>query len=232
MENFLAKLYGLCRFLCRQMCDDNIVILQKRHIIIQMLNNMKAILLAAGFSSRMGTLKQIMPIEGKPMIYQAAEPFVSSGLELLVVLGHKHQRVQEALGSLPCRVLINPSPEDGMFSSVRLGCQAVPLGEPCLLSTCDCPGVAPHTIRMVQETLLEEQDHVIIPTYRGRRGHPVGLPAFLVERVHALPPETPGLNSLWRKSPEMVVHFNVYDPAVLRDLDRREDVEKLQESCF
>ena len=188
---------------------------------------MKAILLAAGFSSRMGTLKQVMPINGRPMVYQVAEPLVLSGAELLVILGYEHQRVKDALASLPCQYLINPQPENGMFSSVQLGCQAIPPGESCLLSTCDCPGINAHTIHVVQDALQREQDKVVIPTYQGRRGHPVGLPAFLVEFVCTLPPNTPGLNSLWRGKPEIVIHVDVFDSAVLRDLDRVEDVKKL-----
>jgi len=188
---------------------------------------MNAILLAAGFSSRMGTLKQVMQIDGRPMVYQVAEALAAAGLELLVILGHEQQRVKDALASLPCTCLINSHPENGMFSSVQMGCQAIPPGEPCLLSTCDCPGINPRTIQVVRETLQREPDNVVIPTYQGRRGHPVGLPASLVNRIRTLPPDTPGLNSLWRGTPEMVVHVTVFDAAVLRDLDRQKDVKKL-----
>lgn len=188
---------------------------------------MKAILLAAGFSSRMGELKQVMDIEGKPMVRQVAEPLLAAGLELIVVIGYERERVTQALHDLPCDYVINEQPEDGMFSSVRLGCLAIPSKEPCLITTCDCPGIQPKTIQRVKETLEREQTKVIIPTFQGRRGHPAALPAFLVDQIRTLPPNTPGLNSLWKEKPDMVLQVEVYDPAVLRDLDRPEDVERL-----
>lgn len=184
---------------------------------------MNAIILAAGFSTRMGTLKQVMAFEDKPMIRRVAEPLLAAGLELIVVIGFERDRVQAVLEDMPCKYALNAHPEDGMFSSVQLGCLAVPTGEACLLSPCDCPGVRTETIRQVQTTLERERNKVIIPTFQGRRGHPAGLPAVLVERIRRLPPDTPGLNSLWRDQPEMVVHLEVPDPAILRDFDRPED---------
>jgi molybdenum cofactor cytidylyltransferase len=164
------------------------------------------------------------------MVCQVAEPFLTLGLELLIVIGHERERVKEALDPLPCEYIINRHPEDGMFSSVRLGCRAVSQGEACLLSTCDCPGIQPTTIQRVQNTLQRNPANVVIPMFQGRRGHPAGLPAFLVDRIRTLPPETPGLNSLWRETPELVLPLEVNDPAILRDLDRPQDVTALHEA--
>ena len=188
---------------------------------------MKAILLAAGFSSRMGQLKQVMRLGGHPMIRQAAEPFLAAGLKLVVVLGHEKERVKAALDGLDCEYTINPRPENGMFFSVQLGCRQIAQGEGCLLSTCDCPGISPRTIQAIRVALKVNPEKVIIPSFRGRRGHPAGLPAFLLEKIRTLPIETPGLNSLWREHLEMLKHLEVDDPAVLRDLDRPEDVERI-----
>jgi len=185
---------------------------------------MQAILLAAGFSSRMGQLKQVMDIAGKPMVRQVAESLLAAGLELVVVIGCQGERVKKALQGLSCKYVINEHPEDGMFSSVKLGCLVVEPGSACLVTTCDCPGILPMTIQRVKNTLKHNYMKVVIPTFQGQRGHPVGLPTFLVEQIHSLPPGTPGLNSLWRHTPEMVLHLRVDDPAVLRDFDRPEDI--------
>lgn len=193
---------------------------------------MKAIVLAAGFSSRMGTLKQVMEFEDKPMIRHVAESLLAAGLALIVVVGHEQERVKAALRDLPCEYVVNPQPEQGMFSSVRLGCLKVPDGEACLLSTCDCPGIRPATIQQVKNALEEHDSNVIIPTFQGRRGHPAGLPAALVARIRTLPPETPGLNSLWREQPEMIVPLEVSDSAILRDFDRPQDLKYIYKSDY
>lgn len=185
---------------------------------------MKVILLAAGFSSRMGELKQVMDIAGKPMVRQVAESLLTAGLELVVVVGYQSERVKEALYGIPCQYVFNARPENGMFSSVKLGCSTVKPASACLVTTCDCPGILPVTIQRVKDTLAHNPVNVVIPTFRGRKGHPVGVPAFLVDQIHALPPDTPGLHSLWQQKPELVIHLEVDDPAVIRDLDKPEDV--------
>jgi molybdenum cofactor cytidylyltransferase len=186
---------------------------------------MKAILLAAGFSSRMGELKQVMNVAGKPMVRQIAESLLVAGLELVVVIGYEGERVKQALDGLPCEYLINAHPEDGMFSSVKLGCSVVMPGSACLVIPCDCPGILPTTIQRIKEALERYHENVVIPTFQGRKGHPVGLPAFLVGHIRSLPTTTPGLNSLWRGSPEIVLHLEVGDPAILHDFDRPEDIK-------
>jgi molybdenum cofactor cytidylyltransferase len=174
----------------------------------------------------MGRLKQTIAIDGTPMIRQVAEPLYQAGLRLIVVIGHERERVQEALTALPCEYVSNDHPEDGMFSSVRLGCLAVESGQACLLTPCDCPGIHITTIQKIQATLTHHPANVVIPTFQGKRGHPVGLPAWLVAHICSLPPDTPGLNSLWRHTPEKVWQLEVDDPAVLRDIDTPEDLQR------
>lgn len=186
---------------------------------------MKAIILAAGFSSRMGQLKQVVDFGGKPMIRHVAEPLLEAGLDLVVVIGHQAVEIKLALHDLPCEYIINIDPKEGMFSSVKFGCSAVPSGEGCLITPCDCPGVSSATIRKITQKLEHESAKVVIPTFHGRRGHPVGIPATLVERIRTLPPDTPGLRSLWQEIPEIVVHLSVPDPAILRDFDTPSDLQ-------
>ena len=190
---------------------------------------MKAILLAAGFSSRMGELKQVMAVAGKPMVRQVAESLLNGGLELVVVIGHEYVRVQQALAGLPYEYLINQHPEQGMFSSVKMGCATVNPGSPCLVMPCDCPGVIPPTLHQIQDAIADHPGKVIIPTFQGRKGHPVGLPALMAAHIALLPPDTPGLSSLWRHLPEKVVYLEVNDPAILRDFDTPEDLMKADE---
>ncbi len=184
---------------------------------------MQVILLAAGFSSRMGCLKQTMPIAGVPMVRHIAELLCETGMQVVVVVGYREIEVTEALAGLACEFVRNPAPEDGMFASVQCGCSAINPGEGCLVMPGDCPGVQRSIIRLIQETLTLHPTSVIIPAYQGRRGHPVGVPAHIVNRIKTLPASTPGLRTLWQA--EHVLQIPVDDPAVLRDLDRPEDLE-------
>lgn len=189
---------------------------------------MRVIVLAAGFSTRMGQLKQIMPIAGVPMVRQVVESFLMAGLEAVVVLGHQHALVQRALRGLTCTYVMNPRPDQGMFASVQAGCRLIEGGTACLVNPCDCPGILPATIQQICVALLAYPDRVVIPIFQGRRGHPVGLPADIITQICDLPSDTPGMNSLWRKTPERILLIEVADPAVLQDFDTPEDLPGAQ----
>ena len=188
---------------------------------------MRVILVAAGFSSRMGQPKQAMLIDGIPMARRVAEPLLTVARELIVVIGAHGERVKDALRGLPCAYVINPRPEDGMFSSAQRGCAAVPAGESALFCPCDCPGIQPQTVGAVAARLIDEPQKIVIPQYRGRRGHPVGLPAWLIEHVTRLPLTTPGLRSLWGEFADRIAPVDAPDPAILRDVDTPEDARRL-----
>lgn len=173
----------------------------------------------------MGEFKQVMPIAGKPMVRHLVESYLTAGLDLLVVVGHQPERVQQALQGLPCDFVLNTRFNQGMFTSVQAGCRRIEPGAGCLLSPCDCPGILPATIETIQTTLQEHPAKVIIPVFQGRRGHPVGLPAALIERICTLPADTPGVNSLWKNSPSLLLTLEVQDPSVVRDFDTPEDVK-------
>lgn len=174
----------------------------------------------------MGQLKQVMDFDGMPMIRQIADAFLQARLELIVVVGHEQEQVKHALRDLPCQFAFNAQPEDGMFSSVKLGCLIVKPNSPCLMTPCDCPGVQPATIQQICTAMSQHPNQVIIPTFQGRRGHPVGLPARIVEKIRGLPPTTPGVNSLWKQTPELVCHLAVDDSAILHDFDTPADFQK------
>lgn len=192
---------------------------------------MKAILLAAGFSSRMGRLKQVMPVAGTPMVRHIAVSLLSADLQVVVVLGHRGAEIKQVLEGLPCEYVLNFRPEAGMFSSVQCGCAIVESGQGCLVMPGDCPGVRPVTICLIRQNLHNYPQQVIIPTFQGRRGHPVGVPAHIIDRIRTLPPDTPGLRTLWHNRPEMVLHVTVDDEAILRDFDRPEDVDIQLAQC-
>ncbi len=62
------------------------------------MNEVCAIVLAAGMSTRMGTQKLLLPFDGKTIIEKVVENILKSGIEnIVVVLGAKSAEVEEAL---------------------------------------------------------------------------------------------------------------------------------------
>lgn len=168
-----------------------------------------------------------MALDGVPMARRVAEAFAFPGNAIYVVIGAHGEAVQASFEGFSCQFVVNQTPEAGMFSSVQAGCRAIPDGEPALLCPCDCPGIARETVCAVKEELERSPETIIIPSHQGRRGHPVGLPAWLVEHLRQLPPDTPGLRSLWPQFADRIRDFELPDAAILHDFDTLADVGKV-----
>jgi molybdenum cofactor cytidylyltransferase len=84
------------------------------------------IVLAAGASSRMGTNKLLLVLEGESVVRRAVRRALDAGLApAVVVLGHDAERVSRELDGLACSPVLNPDPARGMSSSLGTGVAAL-----------------------------------------------------------------------------------------------------------
>jgi CTP:molybdopterin cytidylyltransferase MocA len=85
-----------------------------------------AILLAAGASTRLGRAKQLVEIDGEPLLRRAARALLATAPhELVVVLGHGAGRLREALAGFALRIVVADDPACGLSASLRAGIMAL-----------------------------------------------------------------------------------------------------------
>ena len=81
-----------------------------------------AIVLAAGFSERMGRFKPLLPLGAWRTIERVATMFLAAGIrDIIVVTGHRAAEISQAMAPLSVRCVENPDYPDGMFTSVTAG---------------------------------------------------------------------------------------------------------------
>ena len=142
--------------------------------------NFAAILLAAGFSRRMGGENKLLKeLGGRPLLTYVAERLGRLGLgQLVVVLGDELDRVSPLLPT-SATVIRNPRASEGMGTSLAAGAAAldpalsgafVVLGDMPLVTTADYQALA-------DAFWAENSESICIPLHGGRRGHPVLFPA-------------------------------------------------------
>ena len=79
-----------------------------------------AVVLAAGRSSRMGTHKLLLPLDGEPIVRRTVRQVCEAGFdEVLVIVGYEYQNVLAALDGLPIHHVVNADYATGMGSSFR-----------------------------------------------------------------------------------------------------------------
>ncbi|MBM4038086.1 MAG: nucleotidyltransferase family protein [Planctomycetes bacterium] len=183
-----------------------------------------AILLAAGRSRRMGVQKLLLPVAGMPMIARVADAVLAGPVDLaVVVVGADGRCVAEALAGRAVQFVTNPDAEGDMLSSVRCGLRALPEEcEAALVVLGDQPGVTAEVVAAVVEAFRSGGRGIVVPTHRGRRGHPLLFSMRYRGEVLSRFNGT-GLRGLLQAHLEDVLEVEVATPGILDDVDRPED---------
>jgi molybdenum cofactor cytidylyltransferase len=87
-----------------------------------------AVVLAAGASTRMGTNKLLLPVEGEPMVHRTVRRVLDAGCDpVVVVTGHDATRVRDALAPVAhLRFAESPDPTGPTSASLHAGLLALP----------------------------------------------------------------------------------------------------------
>jgi molybdenum cofactor cytidylyltransferase len=196
------------------------------------------VVLAAGRGSRLSTTKQLLPLEGLPLVAHAVAAAEESRLaDVVVVLGHEADAVLAALALRRARVVRNPRFAEGQSTSLQAGLLALgPHIEAAVILLGDQPGVRPAVI----DALIaargagpagasggpEEGPLALIPTYEGRDGHPVLLERELWPEVMDVRGDE-GARSVLRAHAAQVLRLAVPGSAP-RDVDTPDDYAALR----
>jgi molybdenum cofactor cytidylyltransferase len=185
-----------------------------------------ALVLAAGASSRMGRPKALLWAgEGRTFVQTIAERAIVGGAKgVVVVTGPPHgEAIRRAL-PIGVSSVVNPRPERGMLSSVQSGVAQLAAGASgVLIWPVDTPYVSPASVRAI---IQAAPGKLVIPTCRGKGGHPLRVPRSRFGELCALDPEL-GLRALTNARPDEVVRLELDDQGLVNDVDTPEDLARV-----
>ena len=182
--------------------------------------------MAAGLSTRMGAVKQVLSIEGRPMVARVVQLLLDSGVRhVVVVVGHAQSAVEEAVQSLPVQTVFNPRYQNGeMIDSVRVGLGAFPAHvTAALIALADQPFIASKTVHALLAACKTRSSTIYQPRHKGRHGHPLLLHSATWPDVMTAPPGTT-LRDITYGHRDRRCSVPVDDPGILMDIDRPEDL--------
>jgi CTP:molybdopterin cytidylyltransferase MocA/broad specificity phosphatase PhoE len=181
------------------------------------------IILAAGYSSRMGQMKALMEIGGSTMLQRCItlfQPLMNK--TIWVVTGHGHEHVAEAIVTQDVIPVVNHHYKNGMFSSIQVGLQhAKQCKTGCFLMPVDFPLVKAETITRIMEVVALNPGKWVVPTFHGKKGHPLFIPAAHFQEILEYQGEN-GLKAITENHRAEFVTVPVEDEGVVLDIDNPE----------
>ncbi|CCO09208.1 nucleotidyltransferase family protein [Desulforamulus hydrothermalis] len=189
-----------------------------------------ALILAAGFSSRMGTFKPLLQLGNITIIERVVTTFRCAGItDIKVVIGHRASEMRKVLYTLPVDAIENRDYARGMFSSVKAGVKAIkPGADAFFLLPTDIPLIQPRTLDQIVQAFQSHRAGVIYPCFDGERGHPPLISTFYIEKILSWSGEG-GLRSLMRGWETESMDLEVNDQWILMDMDTPEDYHRIQD---
>lgn len=185
--------------------------------------SVRGVILAAGLGRRMGALKQLLPLNGRPLLQYAIDAARTSDLvHVLLVLGHAHAEILADIDARGIDVVVNPDFAAGQSTSVRAGLHHGPDADGVMFLLGDQPLIKPALINTLIDRFVAERPPAVVPAYRGRPGNPAVIGRALLDEVDALSGDT-GARPLLRRHARRVLEVEVDDPAILRDVDTMDD---------
>jgi molybdenum cofactor cytidylyltransferase len=187
-----------------------------------------AFILAAGYSSRMGKFKPLLPLGPVTALERSVQLFRDTGIEdIRVVVGYRSEDLTPLLRKLNIRWVANERFRDGMLSSVKAGIMSLESSKQAFfLLPVDIPLIRPGTLVDLLSAYEKYASDVLYPCFFGKRGHPPLVSAALRPGILSWSQEG-GLRSFLQQSQFSSADVEVADENILLDMDSPEQYEDI-----
>lgn len=205
------------------------------------------LILSAGASSRMKFHKALLKIGNKTLLEDQVRRIRESGInDIYIVVGCKSEEIKNHHKDLDVVWIENKNWRDGNFSSVLCGLLNIVLSESAchceeaggqrgnpaniwgvILLPIDTVGVEVDTIKLIIDSGLKSGSN-IIPTHKGRGGHPVFLTKELISEIITTKTPNDRLDQILNAA-KSTSRTEVETDAILNNINADEDYRRIRE---
>jgi molybdenum cofactor cytidylyltransferase len=193
--------------------------------------NIGIIILAAGGSSRMGKPKQLLSVNGQPLLLHVVDHALStSAQQVMVVLGSQPDLHADLLESYPVDIVINYTWEKGIGNSIKTGVRSLlnrhKQLDGILLMVSDQPVITYEYLLTLMNTFKDSDKSIIASSYSNTLGVPAIFAKDHFDQLMELE-DSQGAKTLMIKHNEKVLTIDCPQGAI--DLDTPEDYHRFKQ---
>jgi CTP:molybdopterin cytidylyltransferase MocA len=145
------------------------------------------VVLAAGEGRRYGGLKQLHPVDGRPMLERVLERMQAAGPgHRVVVLGARAGTILERIDLHGAEPVVCDRWDDGQAASLHTALDALPAeADWALVVLGDGPNLDAEALRRMTAAAAAGGDRILVADYGAGRSHPVLIPRARWEEIPA-----------------------------------------------
>ena len=176
-------------------------------------------ILAAGASRRLGQPKQLVTVEGKPLLRRQCEVAIEFGVgTVAVILGCDADACRAVISDLPITVHLNDRWADGLGSSIA--CAARATESALLILHCDQFAISAADLQRLYEAWIKDRSKAVRSRSGTYVGPPVIFPASSLVDLRQLSGDDGAKSVVAKLGSANVIEVNI--PSAADDLDTPE----------
>ncbi len=180
----------------------------------------------------MGKLKPLLPIGDETVVETVLKEYLASSLvEVALVLGCRaddvKKTIDEKISSNKLKVVVNEDFKKEMLSSIQVGLAEIKDTEGILIGLGDQVLITCDIINELTENYIKGK--VLIPTFQGRKGHPIIIPYTMRNEILAMDAEKTTLKDVLGRHSDTINFLEMKSDRVLIDMDTKEEYERIKD---
>lgn len=202
------------------------------------MKDIAGLIIAAGYSHRMGEFKPLLPINGKTLIEARIISMAEANISpIFVVTGHKKDKLEAIINKVQAslsftteiEIVYNPKYDQGMFTSIRAGIDRIndykeKTINGILLLPVDYPLIEKNHYVNLYNAWNSNKERFAVPCYYGKKGHPLLIPKKAIPEILSYQGNKglKGITNNYEDKGE-ILRVEMKDERVLLDMDTQAD---------
>ncbi|QEZ67551.1 molybdenum cofactor cytidylyltransferase [Paraclostridium bifermentans] len=183
-----------------------------------------AIVMASGFSRRMGENKLLMDFNGKTIIENTFEALKKCDFKEVIVVS-RYEEVLKIANKYQFKFVLNDNAQIGQSESIKLGIRNSGKCDGYMFFVGDQPLINNDDVKELINEFGENKEYIVIPRYDNKTGNPVIFPTCLKNNLLSLKNDEKGKKVINEYDKIKYVNVSKY---TLLDVDTKLDYENLK----
>ena len=185
---------------------------------------MNGIILASGFSRRMGKNKLLMKIGEETILEKVIKEIKKSNISNIILVAREDNIINLGIKE-KLKVVINDNAIYGQSNAIKLGLTKADLDKNFMFFCGDQPFIDSFSINKLVESSLNFKDNIIMPKVKDKIGSPIIFPNYLKFQLDKLEGDVGGREVI-KNNKDRVKYIDIDNDLFLQDIDTLDDYKK------
>lgn len=187
--------------------------------------NLCCIIMASGFSKRMGVNKLLLEFRGRRLFEYVVSTVSKLKLKEKIMVS-SYDEIIDFCKSIPdFETVENMNNNFGQSQSIVLGVSNCKVCDGFIFLPCDMPFIEVFVIKEICDFFYLDTRSIVVPRADGKNSMPTIFPYKFKEELLSLKGDMGGRDII-KSNPEIVRYLDIKNPLFLKDIDTQEDYKR------